>query len=1205
VCQFPCLRLQRVILVLIALSGALGSPCLAGTVASLPNGTGSPDAVVLDDSWRLWLDTKASWQNDKLYLPDEVDLTKLPVNSPTGGWDILTDQVGIAVTLPSTVEEHYWGKDPLPTANPSNLRDKVSLDSPYKGVSWWYRTFTPPALQPKERLVFSFLGARLRAEVYVNGQLVGYNCVTEIPFVVDATPALKAGEPNQIAIRITNPGGTFSWGDFGLTKWGDYAYPESHGFGGISGGLTMAVRGPVEIDDLYVANHPDPHTVTLNAEVASTGPAYQGPVSFEIVDEKNGKQVWTGEAQVNVPAGGRGTISTDATVPDADLWDVGHPALYRAMAHLPSVAHSDRLTDFGFRWFNAEDIGSNPRLELNGRRIFVSSAISWGYWAPNGMFPDKDAVQREVDAVHAFGMNCVQTHRHFPKAAVLDAFDHAGLLRYCEPGGGSAIWDETLNMSDPPGPIDPSGKGGEPTSFANRYEFAKLMAMVKAYRSHPSVILWSVNNETGASGRKPKAMYAMRQVHDLDPSRIVVLKSDGPGGEVMARPYMPELFYQEDNPHHDSGWDDRHNEDDTGVYQDSLYLNPTNFKCYTTDTNGIAMWGELGTANSPDDDAATVKWYEDHDTTGYNLEAAKARLKLYDSFLDKYQFRSAFPTAADLFHAVGQRHYFAAAKIVENARMCDANDYIALTGWESTTIDNNSGIVDALRHLKSDPALLLQANAPALLVVRPRHYVLARGNQAVVDVFSINEVNRQGPFTLHFKAAMDAAKDQPVYQTSFPVNLTGGKVFGELLKDNITFPVPTAGPVTMTAWLTAPNDSTPLVQRTEPLLAVDPNPAPLTKTIACVDTDGTLQAAVQKQFGVTCVPLDSNTKAEVIVVSTGGTPRHTWTTNSDPNNPHNLANIDNPQNTNDPDLYRHQYVGEKGDVLRYSGFAPGDLTVELFFAEPEFSEAGKRVFNVALNGQVVLKDFDISAEAGGKGKALVKKFNVSSPDGTLDLSVPDVAQGHPLFAGIRVTDSQGKQKRGAFSKDNYHDATGAEWHSVGDWNDGNANGMLAGFDWGTLAPTLLDQVKNGARLVVLGMDSPDIGALAKILADQGLLTYSGLTGFDDTPWIGHWYFCHKHWLLDGLPSDCVLDWQYQAAAGGNGFEIDAPGLDAVVGYGKNQSGLGIGAAVLPVGQGQIILLGIGGLNPAFIQGDPTGFVPATATRIVYNALHGP
>src|ERR1035437_3759372 len=174
----------------------------------LPNGTGSKDSIILDDSWHLWLDERAEWKNDTLYLPDEVELAKLPVNPPTGGWDILNKLTGIPVTLPGTVEEDYWGKSPLPVANSPELQNVVSLHSPYLGVSWWYRNFTPPALKPGEKLIFSFPGARLRAEVYANGKLVGYNLITEIPCTADATAALKPGQPNQLAVRITNPGGT-------------------------------------------------------------------------------------------------------------------------------------------------------------------------------------------------------------------------------------------------------------------------------------------------------------------------------------------------------------------------------------------------------------------------------------------------------------------------------------------------------------------------------------------------------------------------------------------------------------------------------------------------------------------------------------------------------------------------------------------------------------------------------------------------------------------------------------------------------------------------------------------------------------------------------------------------------------------------------------------------------------------------------------
>jgi hypothetical protein len=79
----------------------------------MPNGAGAPDAIRMDDSWQLWLDVDADWQNDPLFLSDEVDLNRLHVNPPTGGWKVLSSNTGIAVTLPGTVEEHYWGQNPF------------------------------------------------------------------------------------------------------------------------------------------------------------------------------------------------------------------------------------------------------------------------------------------------------------------------------------------------------------------------------------------------------------------------------------------------------------------------------------------------------------------------------------------------------------------------------------------------------------------------------------------------------------------------------------------------------------------------------------------------------------------------------------------------------------------------------------------------------------------------------------------------------------------------------------------------------------------------------------------------------------------------------------------------------------------------------------------------------------------------------------
>jgi hypothetical protein len=79
--------------------------CQPATAAAVTDTLEIPDT-----GWRLWLDREAAWKDDQLFLPSEVQLAALPVNPPTGGWDVLDSSRGIAVTLPSTVEQHYWGQ---------------------------------------------------------------------------------------------------------------------------------------------------------------------------------------------------------------------------------------------------------------------------------------------------------------------------------------------------------------------------------------------------------------------------------------------------------------------------------------------------------------------------------------------------------------------------------------------------------------------------------------------------------------------------------------------------------------------------------------------------------------------------------------------------------------------------------------------------------------------------------------------------------------------------------------------------------------------------------------------------------------------------------------------------------------------------------------------------------------------------------------
>jgi len=1134
--------------------------------------------------WRLLLDNQAKWWDDPLFLPDQVNLPSMPVNPPTGGWNSLTNTAGIPVTLPSTVEEHYWGQKPSGIARSGSPSDIVMADGNYIGVSWWYRHFKSPALKPGQRLVFSFPGARLRAEVYVNGHLVGYDIITESQFTADATDALNPSGDNLIAVRITNPGGRLDWMDFLTMNWGKYTMPATHAFGGIDGGVTMDVRGSVSVTDLAVFNHPEPRTVTLQAEVSSTGDSYDGPIAFTI--ERGGKRIWSGTTSAHIEKNGAATVSIDATALSARLWDIYHPELYQAKASLPSIAASDRVTTFGFRWFTAAGIGSDAKIMLNGRRIVPRSSISWGFWAPNGLFPDRAAANRDVAAVKALGLTSIQNHRHMPKPIVLDAFDKAGLLRYCEPGGGLfAITDQQGEKPSTQGPIDTTGAGGEPKSFLAQYELAKVLAMIKAERSHPSVSVWTLQNEISPNLKNPRIFYVLGKMREADPSRIVLLKSGiGVANQVWTLPYSKEWLHDDGTTY--SGWSDEHTAMDLpGVYLDSMYKSPTDFKYRSDNTKEIVAWGEMATGASPDNHTADIAWHKANDNApGYDLDAHVALEGAYNKFIDDYGFRKAFPTAESLFLGAGNKHYFSAGRILENARIANANDYIVLSGWESTSIEDHSGLTDSLRLLKGDPKPLKQASAPALLVVRPLNYVVAKGSNAVVDIHLINETNIHGNLILRVAASMDGAQER-ILDKSFPVTVTGGDTFGQLLQENISIPATHEGNLRITArLLKSDHDSKPiLVKESDPILIVDTTPTPVTRTVAVAGSEEQITSALNKQFGISAIPFNDKTGKVDTILAASSSSQRKWLPST--------VEV-KTTNTTDPGLYQVQSYGAPSTLQTFHNLTPGKVKVELFFAETYFEQSGQRLFDVALNDNVVLKNFDICQEAGGADRALIKTFEVDLPTSDLKISIPKVELDNAQIAAIRISDTAGQIIREVFREKDYTDPSGSVWAA---WPGTGSN-------WVGILSTALPKVQAGARLVLLTTGGDDAGAAAAELAKRNILTYDGMAGESGPSWLGFWYFGRKHWLLDGLPSDCVLDWPYQIS-NGNGVLINAPKIQAVIGYAKSHDAkIGIGAAVIPYGSGEIVLLSLPGLSSAFLNSDSRGFQPVTAKRIIYNAI---
>jgi hypothetical protein len=91
--------------------------------------------------------------------------------------------------------------------------------------------------------------------------------------------------------------------------------------------------------------------------------------------------------------------------------------------------------------------------------------------------------------------------------------------------------------------------------------------------------------------------------------------------------------------------------------------------------------------------------------------------------------------------------------------------------------------------------------------------------------------------------------------------------------------------------------------------------------------------------------------------------------------PINLSNVTNPAPL--PVYQSNRYANSFSYVI--GGLMPGvNYVVRLHFAEVYWNDPGARRFNVFLNGNAALTDFDIFAAAGGKYIAVVREFTANA-----------------------------------------------------------------------------------------------------------------------------------------------------------------------------------------------------------------------------------
>ncbi len=714
--------------------------------------------------WSLWLDEEAEYWNDELHMPP-VDLSKVEVSIPGCGWENL-QALGKPITLPATVEEYYWDKN----------GHEYGVSGNYIGVSWFStKLFVPKSLTGKQ-LVLKFESARLRAEVYVNQQLVAYDLINGTPFEADITNVAKYGVENEVAVRITDPNGNFNWRDYIAYEWGDYMTPPSHGFGGITGKVFLEAREKTHISDLFIKNKPTANEIDVEIDIKGT---QSGEVTIEIKEKE------TGEALISetLPFTGNSFKQT-LKLDKAKLWSPESPNLYFLSATLHAGGKvSDQLSKrFGFRWFEIKDIKGDRQFYLNGKRIVLRSSISWGFWPVNGIYPSDEMAAKHVRIAKELGLNMLSFHRGIGQSNVLEEADEQGLLYYEEPGGyvvrhegDSLYW--VLN------------------DFTRQWHRERLFRMIKRDRSHPSLIIYNMQNE---ANRDPDDWHIedMKDAHKLDETRTITFSShyfhfDFNDGKAPKDPSPAKLFLEPYS--HDTkiqGWWDEHHAGGPGVYRDSFYNSPVDYRLYTDHAAEIIFYGEEGAIGTPARVQLIKEAIEKNGKTGWDGQHYIEQYHAYDQFLKEKGFDMAFEDVDALTESLGNVAHYYQGRTIENIRINNTIDGYVVNGWEGFKLENHSGVVDIWRNSKGDSEIMAYYNQPTYIAVKARDKVLEIGQESVIDFYIINESNIKGICNLYVELLHDG---KVLSSFTEKVKVAGGNRYGQLLKKDWQIPITAAG----------------------------------------------------------------------------------------------------------------------------------------------------------------------------------------------------------------------------------------------------------------------------------------------------------------------------------------------------------------------------------------------------------------------------
>lgn len=393
-------------------------------------------------------------------------------------------------------------KGPLTSGSPGDLLPvdpQAGLD--WNGTVWFRRTFDwAPAPAPGNRSILDLDMVDYIANVFVNGAHVGSHEGYFQKWSLDVTPQLHAGK-NLIAVEVSAPELPFDMSARYPISWpkeqnqvkGIFLYHDTRpgatsprgqerSTGGIIRGISLRESPGLDLVRVNVTSldvSDAAARLVIDATLRNWGTDTARALLSGDITAKN-FQSWNRlPVRLSVAAPpGESHFRTQVRLDKPALWwswDFGKPNLYRLASRLAFATDTARVIDSVTTVFGVRSISHDSAWvwRLNGRRIYPrgTNYIST-QWLSQA---DRQWYARDVDMMVAANLNTVRVHAHLERPEFYDVADSVGIM----------VWQDF--------PLQ-WGYTDDPSFHAEALRQAR--DMIERFGSHPSIIVWSMHNES-------------------------------------------------------------------------------------------------------------------------------------------------------------------------------------------------------------------------------------------------------------------------------------------------------------------------------------------------------------------------------------------------------------------------------------------------------------------------------------------------------------------------------------------------------------------------------------------------------------------------------------------------------------------------------------------------------------------------------------